>query len=167
MAPPSEASDPLPANVAKYVQEFYASLPEDEFQSPHFSFRLLFTRKLTGKPGQADRAVEFIPADSELAQTIDKDYWVLKEVERPKHRAGEIVNIMRQEGYPNFNMHHHTLLWKKLDGKNPGKGYGVLVVGTWYWYNRWIDEVRRHCDINPGLYRQGQSAKTTVEKSYS
>ena len=49
-------------------------------------------------------------------------------------------------------MHHHTQLWKELDGKNPGKGYGVLVAHTWYWYDQWMDEVRKHCADNKELY---------------
>ena len=59
---------------------------------------------------------------------------------------------MRQEGYVRFNMHHHTQLWKKMDAKNPGKGYGVEVAKTWYWYDRWVDEVRKHCAENSDKY---------------
>jgi hypothetical protein len=152
VAEPTEAPNPLPANVARYIQEFDASIPDDEFQSPHFSYRLLFTRRLTSKAGQADKALEFIAPNSELAQTIDKQYWVLKEVERPKHLPSEVVVMMQKEGYPGFSMHYHTLLWKNSDAKQPGKGYGVQIVNTWYWYDRWIDEVRKHCKENVALY---------------
>jgi hypothetical protein len=34
-------------------------------------------------------------------------------------------------------MHQHTLFWKAHDGKNPDKGFGTLVVKTWYWYENW------------------------------
>ena len=70
---------------------------------------------------------------------------LLKEVERPKYLPSQIIALMREEGYARFNMHDHTQLWKKLEGKNPGKGYGVLVAKTWYWYDRWVDEVRKYC----------------------
>jgi hypothetical protein len=79
-----EALNPLPNNIAKYIQEFDASLPDEDFQSPSYSYRLFFIRKLTGKRGQADRAIEFISVDSPLAKAIDRDYWVLKKTERKK-----------------------------------------------------------------------------------
>ncbi|MBF8267395.1 MAG: hypothetical protein HW388_903 [Dehalococcoidia bacterium] len=149
----AEAPHPLPTNVARYVQEFDASLPQDEFESPHFSCRLLVTQKLTSKPGQADRALEFIAPDSELAQTIDKQYWVLKEVERPKYLPSDIVTLLKKEGYPKFSIHYHTLLWKSLDAKRDGKGWGVKIAHTWYWYERWVEEVRKHCAANVDQYR--------------
>ena len=150
---PDEALDPLPSNVAKYLQEFDATLPDEEFQSPQFAYRLLFVRKLTSKKGQADRAIEFISADSELSKTIDRDYWVLKEVERKKHRPSEIVKKMQADGYPRFSIHYHTQLWKKLDAKNPGKGYGTEIFpGQWLWYDRWVEVVRQHCKKNASLY---------------
>ena len=153
VASPDEAINPLPSKVAKYVQEFDADLPEEEFQSPHFSYRLLFVRKLTGKRGQADRAIEFIPADSDLAKTIDRDYWVQKEVERRKYRPSDIVRLMQSEGYPQFKVNDHTTLWQGLDAKNPGKGYGTEVVpGQWFWYDRWVDVVRKHCKDNAANY---------------
>ena len=142
---PDEQTNPLPRNVESYVSRFDAETPADEYEHPHFSYRVIFVRKLTNNPSQSDRAIEFVGADSDLAEQINKDYWVQKEVERPKHLPGQIVELMRGEGYAGFNMHHHTQLWKELDAKNPGKGYGVQVAGHWYWYDRWIDVVRRHC----------------------
>lgn len=152
MPPATEASEPLPANVSKYLNEFDSSLPDDEFQSPHFSYRLLFTRKLTSKKGQADKAIEFIAADSDLAKTIDKQYWVQKEVEKPKHLPSAVVKLMKGEGYVGFIQHRHTLLWKSLDAKNPGKGYGTQIANTWYWYDRWLEVVRQHCEEHPDKY---------------
>ena len=79
--------------------------------------------------------VEFVPPDSELGETINASYQqvYLREVERPKYLAGQIVNFMRETGYTRFNMYHHTQLWKNLDAKNSGKGFGVMVAKTWYW----------------------------------
>jgi len=142
---PDEALKPLPTNVAKYVQEFDASLSDEDFQSPLYSYRLFFVRKLTGKKGQADRAIEFISSDSALAKTIDRDYWVLKETERKKYRASGIVKMMKEEGYFDFSIYNHTQLWKKLDAKNPSKGYGTEVPGQWLWYDRWVEVVRQYC----------------------
>jgi hypothetical protein len=150
---PEEAPKPLPINVAKYIQEFDASLSEEDFQSPLYSYRLFFVRKLTGKRGQADRAIEFISADSPLAKAVDHDYWVLKETERKKYRPTGIVRMMKEEGYVGFSIYDHTQLWKKMDAKNPGKGYGTEVPGQWLWYDRWVEVVRRHCMDNVDLYK--------------
>jgi hypothetical protein len=148
-----EVWDALPSNIARYLQEFDAVLPDDDFQSPYYAYRLLFIRKLTNRRGQADRAIEFIPADSPLGKAVDHDYWVLREVERKKYRPGHIVRIMNEEGYPRFGIYDHIQLWKKLDAKNPGKGYGTeVVLGQWLWYDRWVEVVRRHCKENTELY---------------
>ena len=136
---------PLPSDIARYVQEYEASMPEEEFQSHYFSYRTLFVRKVTNKRGQADRIIEFVSPDSELAETIEREYQLLKEVERPKYLPSQIVDLMREEGHSSFSMYNHTKLWKQMDAKNPGKGYGVQVANAWYWYERWIDIVRAHC----------------------
>lgn len=152
-----EAEQPLPSNVAKYVQDFESGIDDEVFNSPGFSYRMLFVRKLAGRRGQADQIVEFVPPDSDATRTLNDNYSqvVLKEVEPSKHRAGEIVNIMREEGYTRFNMYRHTRLWQSLRAKTPGKGFGVEVAGTWYWYDRWMDEVRRHCQENSESYAVG------------
>ena len=43
---PEQSGLSLPSNVAKYVQEFDASLEKADFQSPHFSYRIIFVSKL-------------------------------------------------------------------------------------------------------------------------
>jgi hypothetical protein len=42
-----EAAGPLPGNVVRYISQFDSELPNEDFQHPHFSYRLLFVRKLT------------------------------------------------------------------------------------------------------------------------
>ena len=150
----NEASAPLPSNVAKYVQEFDAELSDEEYKSPNFRCRFLFSPFVTGKSAQADSVIQFVPYNSELGNEMTNEYRqvLLKETERPKHLPGEIVNLMYSEGFERFKVHHHTDLWKKLDGKNPGKGYGIQVSGTWSWYDRWVDIVRDHCFANVALY---------------
>jgi hypothetical protein len=79
---------------------------------------------------------------------------LLKEVEKPKYRPGQIVDMMRAKGYPRFNMASHTELWQSLDAQNPGKGFGVrLLDHTWYWYENWVSRVRAHCEENAARYQ--------------
>ena len=149
-----ESVAPLPSSVAKYVQEFDAELSDDVMQSQYFRRRFLFLPVTTSKKAQADEVIEFVKFDSDLGQALNAAYSqiMLKEVERPKYLPSEIVSIMRSEGYALFGIHHHTQLWKEFDGKNPGKGYGVQIAHTWYWYDRWLDEVRDHCAKSQEIY---------------
>ena len=142
-----DAVAPLPSSVAKYVQEFDANLSEDEFGSPYFRRRFLFVPLTTNKKAQADEVIEFVPYDSDLATAINEEYQqiLLKEVEKAKFLPGQVVALMKEEGYEGFRMHQHTLLWKELDARNPGKGYGTWIAHTWYWYERWVQTVREHC----------------------
>lgn len=148
------AAEEIPERVKAYIADFDGRLTQEEFNSPQYSYRLLFTQKLTSKVGQADQVIEFISPASQLAQQIDKKFWVQKEVEKPKYLRKDILRMMHDEGYVGFGPHQHTLLWKSLDAKNPAKGYGVELGGFWYWYERWVDVVWQHCGDNAELYRQ-------------
>jgi hypothetical protein len=151
LAAPSQAD--LPASVRSYIARFDSQLTEDELNSERFAFRMLFVPKLVGKPGQADEVIEFLRPDSEVAQAVNREYVAFKEVERPKSLPKQIVQRMREEGFPRFNMHHHTQLWKAMDAKREGRGLGVSIAGAWYWYEPWVELVLNHCQENAGRYR--------------
>jgi hypothetical protein len=142
--PRPEAS--IPERLRAYVAEFDGALTHEEYNSPRYAYRLLFKRKLVNRPGQADRVVEFIDPHSDIAKQIDKEYWVKKEIERPKFRAKDVVEAVRQAGFTSFRVgREHLDMWKAEDAKNPTKGYGVEVQGTWYWYQTWIDRCMEIC----------------------
>lgn len=106
------------------------------------------------RPGQADRVVEFIDPDSDLAKAIDKEFWVRKEVERPKFSANRVVEEVRKAGFPKFRVHHdHTNMWKADNAKEPGKGYGVQVEKAWFWYEPWIKRCIELCEKAGDRYR--------------
>ena len=113
---------------------------------------MLFVPKTANRKGQADKVIEFIKADSELAKDANKHYAVIKETERAKYLPKQVVEKMQASGYPRFTMHSHTQLWKELDAKHASKGLGVLVVKTWYWYEPWIETVESHCAANAARY---------------
>ena len=141
---PSGADLLLP-NVRAFVARFDGALSEDQLNSERFAFRLVFTRRLVNRPGQADRVVEFVSPGDPAAQGLARDHWVLKVVEKPKFLPSEIVALMQEEGFAFFTMHQHTLLWQALDAKNLAKGYGIKVGYAWMWYESWLDVVRQHC----------------------
>ncbi|MCZ2391327.1 MAG: DUF3644 domain-containing protein [Acidobacteria bacterium] len=137
--------DELPKNIAAYIKAFDDELSQDDFNSSAYSYRVLYVPKTVNRKGQADKVIEFLSADSEEAKSLNNEYVVIKDRERPKHRPKEIVDIMKADGFPNFSMHWHTKLWREKDAKKPAKGFGVDVAGTWYWYDQWLDEVEKYC----------------------
>jgi hypothetical protein len=148
-----EAQPSLPAHIKSFVEGFEGKLTDEEFNSPKFAYRVLFVAKTANRKGQADEVIEFVKADSELAKNVNQKYAVIKETERPKLRPKTIVDIMKKEGFTKFNIHHNTLLWQDKDAKNPAKGLGTNVEGSWFWYETWLDQVREHCKANAGKFK--------------
>lgn len=143
----------IPEKLRTYIADFDGALSHEEYNSTRYSFRLLFKRKLVNKPGQADKVVEFIDPSSELAKRIDKEYWVKKEVERPKFRAKDVVDEVKKAGFTKFRIQReHIDMWKGEDAKNHGKGFGVEVQGAWYWYQTWIHRCIELCKAAGGKY---------------
>ena len=56
-AAPEEAVEPLPSNVAKYLSEFDADVPDEDMLSPYFRRRFLFVPIATGTKAQADEVI--------------------------------------------------------------------------------------------------------------
>ncbi|MGC9259815.1 MAG: DUF3644 domain-containing protein [Phycisphaerae bacterium] len=142
----------VPPTIKAFISGFEDDLSEDEFNSPQFAYRVLFVAKTANRKGQADQVIEFVKAETALAENMNKAYTVIKETERPKHLPKGIVQMMNDEGYVRFTMTAHTNLWKQSDAKNLAKGLGVAVAGAWYWYDNWVDAVRKHCQENAATY---------------
>lgn len=155
----------LPQNLRAYIAAFDGALTHDEYNNPRYSYRLLFKKKLVNRPGQADKVVEFIDPNSELAKTIDKEYWVKKEVERPKFRAGQVATEVKKAGFTKFRVNpEHVELWRTEDAKNPSKGYGVDVAGTWYWYESWINRCLELCKAAGEKYKQSSEPAVATDR---
>ena len=136
----------IPERLKAYIVQYDSELNHDEYNSPRFSYRLLFKKKLVNKPGQADSVIEFIDPNSDLAKTIDKEYWVKKEVERTKYLPSRVVEEVRKAGFLKFRVQpEHVSMWKREDAKNSAKNFGVKVEGCWYWYESWIKRCVELC----------------------
>lgn len=143
----------LPETIETYIKTFDAGLTEEEFNSEEYATRYLFVPKTANRPGQADRVIEFVKEDSELAVGLNKEYVLIKEAEKTKYLAGQVVKLMKKKGFSKFGMYQHTELWKKYDAKNPKHNYGGLVAGKhWYWYKKWLDFVENFCNENSEIY---------------
>lgn len=136
------------SNVRNYIVEFEDKLSDETLKSSRYAYRVLFVPINAKRKGQADQVVEFIKSDSPLAEGLEKSYAVIKETEKRKYRPKEIADKMVAEGYTAFTINKHTECWKSYDAKNPKYSFGVEVSGTWYWYDNWLDEVRKYCEKN-------------------
>jgi hypothetical protein len=143
----------LPKHIQSFIDGFDGHLSEEEFNSPRFAYRVLFVPKTANNKGQADQVIEFVKADSVLAQEVNASYALIKETEREKYLPAQIVEAIRQEGFSRFSMHAHTQFWKASDGKNPRHGFGTEIVGQWYWYGRWVESVRNYCQKNAAKFQ--------------
>ena len=75
-------------------------------------------------------------------------------MERKKYRAKDVVAEVQNAGFTKFRRQpEHLDMWKAEDAKNPAKGYGVEVAGTWYWYQLWVDRCLELCAMCGEKYR--------------
>lgn len=106
-----------------------------EYNDPSYAFRVYVVPKVTNNSKNADQAVSYAPIGSEVEMAI-------KQVERPKFRAGEAVSMLRNQGLP-VSSHTFVQAWKGADLKNPGKGLAIELGNQWFWYQEGIDEIAK------------------------
>ncbi len=143
----------LPANISAYINDFDGNLSDDDFNDIKYSYRVLYVPKSANRKGQADKVIEFIPANSPEAEGLNKEYVLVKEREKKKYLPSDIYKAMQLKGYKKFNAHHHMLLWKEKDAKNLKNPFGTQVAKTWYWYDNWLQEVEKHCKESGNNYK--------------
>ncbi len=140
--------------IIKYIDGFESLLSKEERESPKFDFRLFFDRVVVNKRHKADKVIKFVSPGSEEAKSGKVDLIVKEEKEKKNFLPSQIIKIVVGKGHAGFTMYNHIQLWKKHDAKNPKKGYGVLVVKQWYWYQNWVDFVLKELNKEEG--RQGK-----------
>ena len=143
----------LPPHIESMMDTFHHALSDQEQADPRFAYRVAFVPKIGNRASNADLAIEFVKPDSEEAREISRV--LLKEVDKRRYTGKQIVQMMRSEGYGGFNQQRHTELWKSLDAKNSGKGFGCDgdYKGTWVWHDPWVARVRAHCQEHRDRYK--------------
>lgn len=129
----------VPKNVIDFITGFEKGLSSEDLLNPNFSYKVIYTPYAANHLGQADIAYHFI--DEKSAEGKEIQNVLIKNSEAEKFKPGYIVGLMKEKGFRSFNMHQHTLLWKRMDAKNKKYRYGCDVAGTWYWYQKWVDKV--------------------------
>lgn len=117
-----------------------ATMADGDYNDTRYSYRVYVAPRVVNNRSKADQAVIYAQAGSEIEMAI-------REVERPKFTATQIVAQMQKEGFKEFTLYGKggfVELWKAWDAKVPGKGFGVFIAGIWYWYDRMVGEVRAH-----------------------
>lgn len=142
----------LPKHIAAAINAFEHGLTEEQMKDPAYRISYGFVPITAKKPGAADVVVQVVSSDSKEAGEIEKI--IFKEVNKERYPPGRVVEKVRARGFPKFRLHDHTLLWQALGAKKEGKGFGCVGdYGNWVWFDRWIDEVIRHCEAEEAKYR--------------
>jgi hypothetical protein len=143
----------LPAHIETMMDAFHRKLTPEELADPNFAYRVVFVPKSANRASGADLAVEFVKPGSDEAREINNV--LLKEVDKRRYTATQIVKLMQAEGYPGFKRQHHTNLWQALDAKNAVPPFGRVgdYAGTWVWYDSWVARVRAHCQEQVERYK--------------
>ncbi|MBN9537346.1 MAG: hypothetical protein BGN99_28135 [Alphaproteobacteria bacterium 65-37] len=141
----------LPQHIETMMTIFQGAMTEEEQMDPRFAYRVAFVPKVRNRASGADLAIDFVKEGSEEARNIARV--LLKEVDKKRFTAGQIVKLMQKEGFSKFDMHQHTMLWKKLNArKEEVYGGPGPYRNTWLWFEPWIARVREHCTSNKSQF---------------
>jgi hypothetical protein len=142
----------LPQHIQTMSDNYFDSLSEAERDDPRFMLRVAFVQKV-GKASKADVAVEFIGPGEERSDRLNS--FLVKDVDRERFSATQVLQKIHQAGFPKFNSHNHTQLWKSLDARSPDKHYGKpgLWKGSWEWFEPWVTRVQQYCQDQGDKFR--------------
>ena len=128
------------SSLKTFILEFEGKLTPELRQSPEYQARVKL-QVINRERGEDLQYVEVLGIGKESPDSVSATY--LKEIEKTKHTATEVIEMMEAEGFVGFRMKNHTDLWKSRDGKNPKYGYCYEPAGRCFWYDKWINEVVR------------------------
>lgn len=136
----------LPANVEASIDAFENELSPEEYGDPAYRYRVAFVPITKQRESAADAAIKFFKVGSEEEIAVNEVH--LKEVDKARHTATQVLAAINANGYPNFTIGDHTKLWQGLNAKLEGTPYGKTgdYKSSWVWYDIWIERVREHCD---------------------
>ena len=82
--------------------------PPEEQADSRFAYRVLFVPKLGNRASNSDLAIEFLNSDTDETREINRVV-LLKEVDKRRYTAKQIVNTMQTEGYILFTSAQHSV----------------------------------------------------------
>ena len=126
-------------------------MSEGDVVNTSYSYKVKLLPSLVNNKNKADAVFELVKAEDIIDRS--NNIIAVRDREKQKFTAGQIVSEMNNLGFSNFNMHSFITLWQEYDGKNPSKGYGCLVAKKdWRWYEKWWEVVKEECEKNRVFY---------------
>jgi len=111
-----------------------APMSTADFNDPDYAYRVYVVPKVSNNSKKADQAVSYSPVGSNVEVAI-------KQVERPKFRMTDAIQMLTEQGVPNVTSHTFTQAWKAEDLKAPAKGLAIQLGGQWFWYQEGVDRI--------------------------
>lgn len=111
-----------------------ATMSTTDFNDPDYAFRVYVVPKVSNNSKKADQAVSYSPVGSNVEVAI-------KQVERPKFRMTDAIQMLTDQGVPNVTAHTFIQAWKSQDLKAPVKGLAIQLGGQWFWYQEGVDKI--------------------------
>lgn len=143
----------LPAKIEASINEFEDALTEEQYADPAYRHRVAFVPITKQRASASDSAIKFFKVGSDEAEAFDAVH--LKEVDKVRFTATQVIAAVQESGFPNFRMNNHTRLWQTLAAKRDGTPYGKPgdYSNSWVWFDNWVDRVREHCEEQGDRYR--------------
>ena len=123
----ASAKAPVPNAVQAVNKLMEENMSDADFNDPKYAYRVYVVPKTSNNSKTADQAVTYAPAGSDIEMAI-------KQVEKPKFRASEVIEKVRAAGFPAFNQDAFYCIWKPLDLKNAKKNLAIQLGNQWFWY---------------------------------
>ena len=134
-----------PKNIVLAQKHFEEHMDDNTYNDERYAIRYHLVQKTSNRKTNADVLLNIVPKDSDEAGEANRV--LIKDGEKKKWKPKQIVSLMNEKGFKEFDMHKHTKLWKELGARDPKKGYGTEISdGQWYWYDLWVDKVSEHCE---------------------
>lgn len=135
----------LSKNVVNYICSFEEELTDSDIENTKYAYRLQYKRINTNRKCQADQVVEFISENNDETKLNGKIHMLIRETEKKKLLAREVVEIMKNKGYTWFNAPIMTAFWKNELGER--SQYGIFITRSqWMWYENWLPVIEGYCE---------------------
>lgn len=143
----------LPTQIEATIDAFENDLSQEQYVDPAYRYRIAFVPIVKQRESASDASIKFFKVDSEEAKAFDAVH--LREIDRARFTATQVVVAVQQGGFAGFRMQDHTRLWKSLNAKRVGTPYGRQgdYASSWVWFDNWIDRVREHCEEQGDKFR--------------
>ncbi len=143
----------LPPRLEASIDEFENTLTAEQYADPAYRYRVAFVPIVKQRASASDASIKFFKVDSEEAKAFDAVH--LKEVDRTRFTATQVVDAVQQGGFPGFGIASHTRLWQSLNAKREGTPYGKVgdYKDSWVWFDNWVERVREHCEEQGEKFR--------------